>query len=111
MTVEDHARSSSEAGGELPVAVRADGIRIWDADGREYLDACSGAISVISVGHGVDEVVDAMAEQARTLAYVHSLQLGHPASRALGARLAALAPGTLNHAIFYSGGSEAVEAA
>ena len=96
---------------ELPVAVRGEGIRIWDEAGREYLDACAGAISVISIGHGVGEVADAMAEQARTLAYVQSTQFGHLRSRELAARIAELAPGSLNRAIFYSGGSEAVEAA
>jgi adenosylmethionine-8-amino-7-oxononanoate aminotransferase len=95
----------------LPVAVRGKGIRIWDEDGNEYLDACSGAVSVISIGHGVDEVADAMAEQARTLAYVHSLQFGHAGSRELAARIGELAPGSLNRAVFYSGGSEAVEGA
>jgi adenosylmethionine-8-amino-7-oxononanoate aminotransferase len=97
--------------GELPVAVRGEGIRIWDEGGREYLDACSGAISVISIGHGVDEVADAMAEQARTLAYVHSTQFGHAGSRELATRIGEVAPGSLNRAVFYSGGSEAVEAA
>jgi adenosylmethionine-8-amino-7-oxononanoate aminotransferase len=96
---------------ELPVAVRGKGIRIWDEGGREYLDACSGAISVISIGHGVDEVADAMAEQARTLAYVHSTQFGHAGSRELANRIGELAPGSLNRAVFYSGGSEAVEGA
>lgn len=95
----------------LPVAVRGKGIRIWDELGNEYLDACSGAISVISIGHGVDEVADAMAEQARTLAYVHNLQFGHAGSRELAARIGELAPGSLNRAVFYSGGSEAVEGA
>jgi adenosylmethionine-8-amino-7-oxononanoate aminotransferase len=96
---------------ELPVAVRGEGIRIWDEAGREYIDACAGAISVVSIGHGVGEVADAMAEQARTLAYVQSTQFGHLRSRELAARIAELAPGSLNRAIFYSGGSEAVEAA
>src|SRR5690349_18473575 len=97
--------------GQLPRAVRGDGIRLWDADGREYIDACSGAISVISVGHGALEVADAMAEQARKLAYVHSTQFRHALGEELGERIAAHAPGSLNHACFYSGGSEAVEAA
>jgi adenosylmethionine-8-amino-7-oxononanoate aminotransferase len=90
---------------ELPIAVRGKGIRIWDEGGGEYLDACSGAISVISIGHGVDEVADAMAEQARTLAYVHSTQFGHAGSRELATRIGELAPGSLNRAVFYSGGS------
>lgn len=96
--------------GELPVAVRGEGIRIWDRDGHEYIDACSGAVSVMSVGHGVSEVIDAMAEQARALAYVHSAQFLHPVGEELATRIARLAPGSLNRSMFYSGGSEAVEA-
>ncbi len=96
---------------ELPVAVRGKGIRIWDEHGNEYLDACSGAIAVISIGHGADEVADAMAEQARTLAYVHSMQFGNAGSRELAEEIGRLAPGSLNRAVFYSGGSEAVEGA
>ena len=71
----------------LPVAVRGEGIRIWDEDGREYIDACSGAVAVISIGHGVGEVADAMAEQARTLAYVQNTQFGHERSRELVAKI------------------------
>jgi adenosylmethionine-8-amino-7-oxononanoate aminotransferase len=97
--------------GLLPEAVRGEGIRIWDVDGREYVDACSGAISVLSIGHGVREVADAMAEQAATLAYVHSTQFRHPLGVELADAIARNAPGSLNHACFYSGGSEAVEAA
>jgi adenosylmethionine-8-amino-7-oxononanoate aminotransferase len=96
---------------QLPEAVRGDGIRIWDRDGREYIDACSGAISVISIGHGVSEVADAIAEQAQALAYVHSTQFRHLVGEELAARIARHAPGSLNHACFYSGGSEAMEAA
>ena len=46
-----------------PVAVRAEGSTIWDADGRAYLDAAGGAI-VVNVGHGRREIAAAMAEQA-----------------------------------------------
>lgn len=97
--------------GELPMAVRGEGIRIWDQTGREYLDACSGAISVMSVGHGVGEVIDAVAEQARRLAYVHSTQFRHAIGEELATQIAEAAPGSLNRSVFYTGGSEAVEAA
>jgi adenosylmethionine-8-amino-7-oxononanoate aminotransferase len=96
---------------ELPEAVRAEGIRIWDGQGREYIDACSGAISVISIGHGVGEVAEAIAAQAQALGYVHSAQFRHPVGEALAARIVRHTPGSLDHACFYSGGSEAVEAA
>lgn len=94
-----------------PFAARAEGIRIWDEAGNEYLDASSGAISVISVGHGVEEVVEAMAAQARAFAYVLGGRLRHHPAEDLAQALAALAPGDLNRVIFVSGGSEANETA
>jgi len=53
-----------------PVAVRAEGSTIWDADGRAYLDAAGGAI-VVGVGHGRESVARVMAEQASRVAYAH----------------------------------------
>jgi adenosylmethionine-8-amino-7-oxononanoate aminotransferase len=91
--------------------VRGEGIRLWDSEGREYIDGDSGAISVVSIGHGVSEVVDAMAEQARQLAYVHDAQFLHEVGEALAEEIAAFAPGALNRSTFTSGGSEAVETA
>jgi adenosylmethionine-8-amino-7-oxononanoate aminotransferase len=91
--------------------VRAEGIRLWDSDGNEFIDADSGAISVISIGHGVEEVVEAMAEQARRLAYVHNGQFLHDVGEELAEALARFAPGDLNRSILVSGGSEATETA
>lgn len=92
-------------------AVRGKGIRIWDTEGREYIDADSGAISVISIGHGVTEVAEAIAEQAARLAYVHDVQFQHEPAEKLAAAIARFAPGSLNRTAFVSGGSEAVESA
>jgi len=92
-------------------AARGQGIRIWDTEGREYIDADSGAISVISIGHGVTEVADAIAEQAARLAYVHDVQFQHEPAEELAAAIARFAPGSLNRTAFVSGGSEAVESA
>ena len=92
-------------------AVRGKGIRIWDTEGREYIDADSGAISVISIGHGVTEVAEAIAEQAARLAYVHDVQFQHEPAEELAAAIARFAPGSLNRTAFVSGGSEAVESA
>ena len=63
-------RVFSRAAASPPVAVRAEGSTIWDANGRSYLDAAGGAI-VVSVGHGRRSVAEAMAAQAGTLAYAH----------------------------------------
>lgn len=59
--------------GRLPVAfVRGDGTRVWDSEGKEYLDFLSG-LAVVSLGHANPEVTDALAGQARTLLHVSNL--------------------------------------
>ena len=52
--------------------VRGSGSRLWDRDGKEYLDLLSG-IAVTSLGHAHPEVAEAVAEQARTLLHVSNL--------------------------------------
>jgi acetylornithine/N-succinyldiaminopimelate aminotransferase len=57
----------------LPVAfVRGEGSRLWDSEGREYLDFLGG-LAVTSLGHAHPEVAEAVAEQARTLLHVSNL--------------------------------------
>jgi hypothetical protein len=95
---------------ELPLAVRAEGCTIWDADGQAYLDAAGGAV-VVGVGHGRAPVVQAMAEQAGRIAYAHGTAFTSSAleayAAAIGPRLPLEAP-----AIYpVSGGSEATETA
>jgi predicted acetylornithine/succinylornithine family transaminase len=59
--------------GRQPVAfVRGEGVRLWDADGREYLDFVGG-LAVTSLGHAHPAVADALARQARTLLHVSNL--------------------------------------
>lgn len=96
---------------KFPIAERGEGVWIWDTDGKRYLDADSGAISVISVGHGSADVVAAMSEQASRLAYVHNGQFENQPAEDLADLLAEIAPGDMNRSLFVSGGSEAVETA
>ena len=91
-------------------AVRGEGCWIEDADGRRYLDACGGAF-VANVGHGVAEIADAIADQARRLAYVNGTAFTADPVEELAAELAALAPGDLDRVYPLSSGSDAVEAA
>ena len=74
-----------------PQAARAEGCFIYTADGRRYLDASGGA-AVVTIGHGVEEISRAMAEQASRLAYVHSSQFQTAIAEKLAARILALAP-------------------
>lgn len=92
----------------LPIAlVRGEGVRVWDADGRSYLDFISG-LGVNSLGHNHPRVTAAIHEAAGTL--VHCSNLYHIESQArLAARLAELTG--LDRAFFCNSGAEANEAA
>ena len=101
-------RSSSDA--TPPVAVRAEGSTIWDADGRAYLDAAAGAI-VVGIGHGRESVARVMAEQAGRVAYAHGTAFTTEPLERYAAALAAHLP--MDDPAIYpvSGGSEAMESA
>ena len=94
--------------GDLPVAVRAEGSTIWDADGRAYLDAAGGAI-VVNVGHGRQSVADAMERQARAFTYVHGTSFTNQPLETYARAVAPHLP-VDDPAIYpVSGGSEAIE--
>ncbi|MEX2586568.1 MAG: aspartate aminotransferase family protein [Actinomycetota bacterium] len=97
-------------GADLIVIERGEGLYVWDTSGNRYLDGLAG-LFVTQVGHGRQEIVQAMAKQAETLAYYPMFGFVHPAGVALAERLAGLAPGDLNRVFFVSGGSEAIESA
>ena len=95
-----------------PVTVieRGDGAYVWDDTGKQYLDGLAG-LFVVQAGHGREEIAEAAARQARTLAYFPLWTYAHPAAIELADRLAAMAPGDLDRVFFTTGGSEAVESA
>jgi len=93
-----------------PLAVRGEGVYIYGEDGRRWLDASGGAF-VANLGHGVAEVADAMAEQARKIGYLNGTAFTHEPVEQLAAELASLCPGGLQYSYFLGSGSEAVEAA
>jgi len=51
-----------------PTVARAEGIYMWDTDGRRYIDASSGPV-VSNIGHGNKRVLAAMIEQAEKVAF------------------------------------------
>jgi adenosylmethionine-8-amino-7-oxononanoate aminotransferase len=93
-----------------PVAIRAEGSTIWDADGRAYLDAAGGAI-VVGIGHGRESVARVMAEQASRVAYAHGTAFTSEPLERYAAALAIHLP--MDDPAIYpvSGGSEAMESA
>ncbi|TAM91852.1 aspartate aminotransferase family protein [bacterium] len=93
-----------------PTAVRGEGVYLYDADGKRYLDGSAGAL-VAAVGHGRREIADAAATAIATLGFAHTSQFTTDAQEQLAAAVAALAPEGLDHVYFVSGGSEANETA
>lgn len=103
-------RHSTFADADVPVIVRGEGVYLYDADGRRYLDGLAG-LFVNQLGHGRRELAEAAAKQAAELAYHPLWSYAHPAAIELAERVASLAPGDLNRVFFTSGGGEAVETA
>ena len=95
-----------------PSAVRGEGVYVWDSDGNRYLDF-SGSAAVNFIGHGVREIGEAMAEQARQLEFVHTSQFTTPVAEEFAAELLEFAgPNFTGGAVYFtSGGSESVETA
>ena len=95
---------------DYPLIVSGAGCWLVDDQGRRYLDGCGGAY-VACLGHGVPEVVDRVAEQMRSVAYVSGLSFTNRAVEELADLMAGLAMGDLSHFYFLSSGSDAIEAA
>jgi PLP-dependent transaminase len=105
-----HPHRRADVADQLILA-RAEGCRLWDVDGREYLDTAAG-LALTQVGHGRAELAEAAAAQMRELEYYPSFwEFANPRAIELAARLAALAPADLPKVFFTSGGSEGIEAA
>lgn len=95
---------------ELPRASRAEGVWIYDANGKKYIDASGGPICV-NVGHGRQEIVRAIAEQAGKAAYVHGPMFTTDVIESLAKGLAKHTPQGIEKFYFCSSGCEAVETA
>ncbi|MCJ7750311.1 MAG: acetylornithine/succinylornithine family transaminase, partial [Armatimonadetes bacterium] len=89
------------------VIARGQGARLWDTDGKEYLDFVSGGRAVTGLGHCHPKVVAAIREQARQLIHVSNDFYTEPQLR-LAQRLSALVGG---RCFFCNSGAEAIEAA
>lgn len=96
-------------GGPLRL-VRGAGTRVWDADGRGYLDARSGLWAAL-VGYGRAEIIDAIAGQLRTLSFAPLTDAASPLVEALAERLRTVLPGDLETIVPVPTGSEAVDTA
>jgi adenosylmethionine-8-amino-7-oxononanoate aminotransferase len=104
------SRMGAYENADVPIIVRGDGVYIYDAKGKRYLDALAG-LFVSQLGHGRTELAEAAAKQASELAFFPLWSYAHPSAIQLAERVADYAPGDLNRVFFTSGGGEAVESA
>jgi taurine---2-oxoglutarate transaminase len=90
----------------IPVA-RAKGIYFYTPEGKRFIDFNSQLMSV-NIGHGDERVIQAIAEQAATLAYANPFMATEVRAR-LGAKLAEITPGDIDTFFFTNGGADANE--
>ncbi|ETX02727.1 MAG: acetylornithine aminotransferase [Candidatus Entotheonella factor] len=89
--------------------VRGEGARLWDEDGKVYID-CIGGMGVASVGHANPKVAKAIAEQAQTLITCHELLYNDRRAQLLE-KLAQVTPAGLDRFFLCNSGTEAIEGA
>lgn len=93
-----------------PLFARAEGIYIWDVDGKRYIDGSSGPMAS-NIGHCNPNVIAAMKRQLDKGSFAYRLHFENEPAEQLAERIAELAIGDLSHSFFVSGGSESVESA
>ena len=104
----DHEHAFQNYGTRLPYAfVKGEGARMWDSNGREYLDFLGG-IAVVVLGHNHPKVTAAIAHQASQILHTSNFFYIEPQVR-LAAKLSEMSGGM--RAIFCNSGAEANEAA
>jgi beta-alanine--pyruvate transaminase len=89
---------------------RAKDMHYFTDDGRAVMDGTAG-LWCCNAGHNRDPIVAAIKRQAEELDYAPAFQFAHPHAFELASRIAALAPGDLDHVFFCNSGSEAVDTA
>ena len=93
-----------------PLAVRGEGIHIFDASGKRYIDASGGA-AVSCLGHQNEHVIKSIKDQADNIAYAHTGFFTSDPAENLANKIIENAPEPLEKVYLVSGGSEAVESA
>lgn len=94
----------------LPTAHHGEGIYIYDTDGKDYLDGCSGAVAA-NLGHHNERINQAAVAQLEKIAFAYRKQFDNEPADQLAELLVRLSPPELNRVFFVNSGSEAVETA
>jgi len=94
------------------VAVRAEGVYVWDADGKRCIDL-AGSAAVNLIGHGLPEISAAMVEQANQMEFVHTSQYTTAVAEEYAQELLSFAGDHFRDGAVYftCGGSESIETA
>ena len=92
------------------ILVSAKDMHYTAEDGRKVLDGSAG-LWCVNAGHCREPIVRAIKQQAETLDFAPTFQIGHPGPFRLAQSIAQLAPGDLDHVFFANSGSEAVDTA
>jgi putrescine---pyruvate transaminase len=101
----------SRAAGDFLEVVRAEGCRLWDNEGRSYLDG-TASLWYCAAGHGREEIIDAIDEQMRRLDAYHTFgRFTNPPARRLAEALIELQPIAGARVLFTNSGSEAIDSA
>jgi adenosylmethionine-8-amino-7-oxononanoate aminotransferase len=100
----------ASAGAALPTAVRAEGIRVWDREGNEYLDACGGAM-VTLLGHRHPRLVAAAKRQLDQMTFSYRFSFSNEPMVELAELIREISPMPRGWSFFNSSGSESVESA
>ncbi len=108
MKLESHRLFARDLECDYPVVVKGQGSWVWDSEGRKYYDGCSGA-NVSGIGHGVGEIAEAMAAQARQITYAPPQHFLNQPSIDFAEKLLQMAPKGYSRVMLCSGGSEAIE--
>jgi adenosylmethionine-8-amino-7-oxononanoate aminotransferase len=94
--------------GDLPKVAWAKGSYVYDVDGKQYIDG-SGGPAVYCIGHSNPEVNAAIKDQLDRIAHGYRYNFSSDALEELTAIIQRRCGGTLNHMVYVTGGSEAVE--
>lgn len=100
--------SWSKQKGHTPIAVEyAEGIYLYDYEGRKHIDFSSGLMNV-NIGHGNQRITEAIVKQMQQVAYVTPSCVTKVRGE-LGKKLASICPGNLNKAFFTLCGATSIE--
>ncbi len=91
--------------------VRSEGVRVWDKNGKEYIDGLAG-LWYCQVGHGRPELIEAITEQLTRLSSYHTFApMGSDVSDAAAERIRSVSPFTDGRVFLCCSGSESVDTA